>query len=154
MNTFLRFVIFLSLIVWLGGIIYFSFVVAPDVFTVLTPVAGGRHLAGDIVNRTLGALQWMGLACGVIFLGGSTALRKKLQTAQNLLVAAMMVLTLVLIFYVTPRMEGLRASVPDLNKAPASQSEFNSLHKQFVAAEIGVLLLGLSVVSLVATNPD
>jgi uncharacterized membrane protein len=149
-KTFLRFLVLLSLIVWIGGIIYFSFVVAPNVFSVLTPLPGGRHLAGDIVNRTLGALQWIGIGCGVVFLAASTALRRRLQSAENFLVSLMILITLVLIFFVTPRMGSLRASVPDLDKAPAAQAQFVSLHEEFVAAEIAVLLLGLATTWLVA----
>jgi hypothetical protein len=153
-RTFLRFLILLSLIVWLGGLVYFSFVVAPNVFSVLTPLPGGRHLAGDIVNRTLGSLQWMGIGCGLVFLGASGLLRKRLQRMENLLVAAMMALTLGLIFYVTPHMETLRTSVADMATAPSLQAEFNLLHKEFVAAEIAVLLLGLGATWLVAKTPE
>lgn len=154
MKTFLRFIVLLALIVWLGGLIYFSFVVAPNVFSVLTPLAGGRHLAGDIVSRTLGPLQWIGLACGVVFLAASSALHRRLHAVENLLVALMMVITLVLIFNVTPRMESLRLSAPDLDKVPVAQAQFVSLHQQFVAAEIAVLLLGLGSAFLVAKDGD
>ena len=152
LKTLLRFVILLSLIVWLGGIIFFSFVVAPDVFGILTPLPGGRHLAGDIVNRTLTTLQWIGLGCGVVFLAASTALLKKLHSVRNVFVAAMMVLTGLLLFVVTPKMDRLRASAPDLEKIQAAQTEFMRLHEIFVTAEGGVLLCGFVVVGLEVKN--
>jgi uncharacterized membrane protein len=46
--SFLRYLMLLSLIVWLGGLIFFSFVVAPTVFSVLPT----RHLAGNVVSRS------------------------------------------------------------------------------------------------------
>src|ERR1700704_3926154 len=98
-----RYLVFLSLIVWLGGIIFFSAVVAPSVFGVLTPVEGGRHLAGEIVNRSLSALHWMGLVCGIIFLISSTALNKNFRLTQNYFVLAMIALTAVSQFGITPR---------------------------------------------------
>jgi len=49
--SFLRFLMLLSLVVWLGGLIFFSFVVAPTLFSVLPT----RHLAGSVVSRSLGA---------------------------------------------------------------------------------------------------
>src|SRR5215813_2424317 len=65
--SILRYLIFLSLIVWLGGLIFFSFVLAPTVFSVLPT----RHLAGNVVSRSLGALHWMGLVSGIVFLACS-----------------------------------------------------------------------------------
>ncbi|HMH00548.1 MAG TPA: DUF4149 domain-containing protein, partial [Terriglobales bacterium] len=60
----LRYLMLLSLIVWLGGLIFFSFVVAPTVFSVLPT----RHLAGSVVSRSLGALHWVGIVSGIVFL--------------------------------------------------------------------------------------
>ena len=54
---------------WIGGIVFFSAVVAPSVFGVLSPVAGGRHLAGDIVNRSLGALHMLHLGFDLLRAG-------------------------------------------------------------------------------------
>ncbi len=54
----------LALIVWIGGIIFFAFVLAPTLFGVLPTT----KLAGDVVNATLTKLHWMGLVSGVIFL--------------------------------------------------------------------------------------
>ena len=65
--SILRFLIFLSLIVWIGGIVFLSFVEAPSAFAVLP----SRHLAGTVVGRSLGILHWMGLFSGVVFLGCS-----------------------------------------------------------------------------------
>src|SRR2546430_11739740 len=60
----LRYLMLLSLIVWLGGLIFFSFVVAPTVFSVLPT----RHLAGSVVSRSLSALHWIGIVSGIVFL--------------------------------------------------------------------------------------
>ena len=64
--SFLRFLIFLSLIVWLGGLIFFP-VVAQTAFSVLPT----RHLAGLMVGRSLGILHWMGIVSGLVFLASS-----------------------------------------------------------------------------------
>jgi len=45
--SFLRFLMLLSLIVCLGGLIFFSLVIAPTLFAVLPT----RHLAGSVVTR-------------------------------------------------------------------------------------------------------
>ena len=62
--SFLRFLMLLALIVWIGGIIFFAFVLAPTLFGVLPTT----KLAGDVVNATLTKLHWMGLISGVVFL--------------------------------------------------------------------------------------
>ena len=61
--SFLRFLMLLSLVVWIGGLIFFAFVLAPTVFAVLPT----RQLAGNVVNRSLGIMHWMAIACGLIF---------------------------------------------------------------------------------------
>jgi uncharacterized membrane protein len=148
-----QFFILLSLIVWLGGIIFFSAVVAPSVFGVLTPVEGGRHLAGEIVNRSLGALHWMGLVCGVVFLVTSTIVDKGFRLKQQLVVA-MMLLTAALQFAITPRLAAVRAEAPQLELAsPAQRADFDRLHRLSTMTEGAVLLLGLGVVGLVAKEP-
>src|SRR5580700_6048652 len=65
--SFLRYLMLLALIVWLGGLIFFAFVLAPTAFSVLPT----RHLAGTLVGRSLGALHWMGIISGIILFASS-----------------------------------------------------------------------------------
>ncbi len=48
--VFLRLLMLLALAVWLGGLIFFAFVVAPTVFS--PGLLPSRHLAGEIVSRS------------------------------------------------------------------------------------------------------
>lgn len=155
MRTFLRFIILLSLIIWIGGIIFFSAVVAPRVFSVLMPLAGGQHLAGNIVNLSLNALHWIGLVCGAIFLGASYAKSRSFQRSQHYVVLVMLSLTLVSLAWVTPQMIKLREYDPMKQSVPAEvTASFDYLHSLSVALEGAVLLLGLGVVWLVAKETD
>ena len=61
--SFLRYLMLVSLVVWIGGLIFFP-VVAQTAFTTLP----SRHLAGAVVGRSLTALHWMGIVSGVVFL--------------------------------------------------------------------------------------
>src|SRR6476469_1837440 len=94
--SFLRFLVLLSLIVWLGGLIFFP-VVAQTAFSVLPT----RQLAGTVVGRSLGILHWMGLVSGVVFLGRALLLSRlsngeaHIFAARNVLVCLMLLLTLV-----------------------------------------------------------
>jgi hypothetical protein len=101
-RTLLRFVVLLSLIIWLGGIIFFSLAVAPHVFAVLSPIAGGSYLAGEIVARALHALHVMGIVCGVLLLVSLTLLRKSVVHAANFLVLIMLLFTYASQFVVIP----------------------------------------------------
>ena len=151
--NFFRFLRVFTLVVWLGGIIFFSFVVAPAVFGTLTPVPAGRHLAGAIVNQSLSHLHWIGLVCGGLLLLCSATLHKTFLRAEIYFVMIMLMVTAAAQFGIMPRMERLRAASPDIEAASASaRSEFDSLHRLSVSAEGSVLLLGLGTLWLVAGN--
>src|SRR5271165_2246210 len=61
--SLVRYLMLLSLVVWVGGLIFFSFVLAPTVFAVLPT----RQLAGSVVSRSLSIMHWMGITCAVVF---------------------------------------------------------------------------------------
>jgi hypothetical protein len=153
--TCLRFLMFLALIVWVGGIIFLSFVEAPTAFS----VAPTRHVAGTVVGHSPGILHWMGLFSGVIFLGSSMLL-SSLATgsaqplaARHVLICAMLLLTVVSQFGISPKMATLRAQFGDIDTVPptdAGRVQFDSLHQWSVRLEVAVLALGLVVVYLVA----
>jgi uncharacterized membrane protein len=151
--NFFRFLRVLTLVIWLGGIVFFSLVVAPAVFRTLAPVSGGGHLAGDIVNLSLTRLHWTGIVCGVVFLIASATLHKTFLRSEIYFVVLMLILTATSQFSIVPKMERLRADSPGIeDSAPGARSGFDSLHRLSVYAEGGVLLLGLAVVWRVAGN--
>src|SRR4051812_48613299 len=108
--SFLRYLMLLALIVWLGGLIFFAFVLAPTVFAVLPT----HQLAGNVVNRSLSILHWIGLGCGVLFVATSMINARVLGGAvdplavRNLLVFLMIGLTLIGMFVIQSRMWTLR----------------------------------------------
>jgi len=151
--SFLRYLMLLSLIAWIGGLIFFAFVVAPAAFAVLPT----RHLAGNMVGRTLGILHWMGIFSGFLFLASSLLYgqltRGTLQVfaARNLLIVLMLVLTMVSQFGIIPRMDTLRASIGEIDSvAPDNPArlQFDALHVWSTRVEGSVFLLGLVVVYL------
>jgi hypothetical protein len=153
--SFLRFLMVLSLIVWVGGLIFFP-VVAQTAFSVLP----SRHLAGLVVGRSLGVLHWMGIISGFVFLA-SSILYNRLSSgtahvfaARHLLICLMLVLTLISQFSIIPRMDTLRAAIPgEIDSVPAdnpARMQFDALHVWSTRLEGGVLLLGLVVAYLTA----
>lgn len=151
----LRALMLLALIVWIGGIVFFAFVIAPTVFTVLPT----RELAGNVVSRSLSALHWMGLVSGLVFLLCSIIHNQmkhadaRLFSAAHLLIIVMLSLTAISQFGITPRMRALRTEMGVIDQIPlndARRIEFNHLHEWSTRAEGGVLLCGLVVVALTA----
>src|ERR1700690_4635367 len=104
--SFLRFLMLLSLAVWLGGLIFFAFVLAPTAFTPgLLPT---RHMAGSIVGRSLDLLHYMAIASGIVFLIASmlcsykSAGHARPLAARHLLIVLMLALTPVSQFAISP----------------------------------------------------
>ncbi len=154
--AFLRYLMLLALIVWIGGLFFFAFVLAPTVFSVLPT----RHMAGAVVGRALVSLHWIGLVSGGVFLISSLIYARLnhgiLQpfAARNILVLLMIVLTLVSQFGIIPRMDALRASLPEaIESVPSddpTRKSFDTLHQTSTRVEGGVLLIGLALVYITA----
>ncbi len=154
--SFLRFLMLLALIVWLGGVIFFP-VVAQTSFSVLPT----RHLAGSVVGRSLGILHWMGMISGMVFLA-SSLLFSRLSSGEahwfavrNVLICMMLLLTLISQFGIIPRMDAIRASIGEIDAVPIdnpARMQFDGLHHWSTRIEGGVLLLGLAVAYLTARS--
>ncbi len=146
----------LSLIVWLGGLIFFP-VVAQTAFSVLP----ARHLAGLVVGRSLGILHWMGMISAVVFLASSLLFSRlsngvaRAFAPRNVLICLMLLLTLISQFGIIPRMDAIRASMGGVDAAPAespARVQFDALHQWSTRVESGVLLLGVVVAYLTARS--
>ena len=153
--SFVRYLMLLSLVVWIGGLIFFAFVLAPTVFAVLPT----RQLAGNVVARSLGILHWMAISCGVVFAITSMIDSRVVNgvaqpfALRNLVVYAMIILTLVGTFGLASRMLELRQQmgvVDDLPHDNPLRVEFNRLHVWSTRIESSVLVLGLALLYLTA----
>jgi uncharacterized membrane protein len=153
--SFLRYLMLLSLIFWLGGLIFLAFVVAPAAFSVLPT----RHLAGNVVARSINGLHWIGLLAGVVYLFSSVLYTRAMSgsfrvlTARNVIIVFMLALTLISQFGIIPRMDTLRASIGEIDSVPADnppRMQFDALHVWSTRVEGGVLLLGLVAAYLTA----
>ena len=145
----------LSLICWIGGLIFFAFVLAPTAFSVLPTT----HLAGNVVGRALGKLHWIGFVGGIVYLISSLLYSRVIDgtahafAVRHVLLCLMLALTLISQFGIIPRMDVLRASLGEVSAAPADNPErvqFDALHVWSTRVESAVLLLGLIVVYLTA----
>jgi uncharacterized membrane protein len=153
--SFLRYLMLLSLIVWLGGLIFFAFVLAPTAFQILPTT----HLAGNVVGRALSKLHYMAIVCGIVFLLSSLIYNwlnegeVHIFAARHVLIAIMLGLTCWSQYWIIPRMDALRAQIGDFGAVAPNDPlrlRFDSLHVWSTRVESLVLLLGLIVIYFAA----
>jgi hypothetical protein len=156
--SILRYTKMLALALWIGSIFYFAAVVAPTAFAVLP----SRDLAGMVVGHSLSSLHWIGIACGLVFLlcsfllalieGGQTPFH-----GRELLMVAMMAITLIAHFGIERRMNTLKSNMGVIDVVPqqdARRVEFNHLHAWSERLEGSVFFCGLVLLYLVVREAD
>lgn len=147
----------LAMVVWVGGLIFFAFVLAPTAFRVMPSV----HEAGLIVGASLKVFDLVELGAGAVFLAVTALLFRQAPMRirgryemQFLLAGVMLLLTAYVHWNVEPLMEIDRARAGgDINSVALdnpARVHFDQLHKRSERAEGGVLLIGLAVVFLMS----
>jgi hypothetical protein len=153
-KTFLRALILLLIVLWLGGVMFFP-VVAATAFASLTDT----HSAGTIVGKCLRILHYEGLFAGTLLIILLLAARRIRAYTRNITLPvifalAMLVLTAFSQFWIIPKMEGHRLAAGGAIDAVAQNDPdrvaFNKLHVVSERVEEGVLLAGIVLVVLVA----
>lgn len=155
MSSFLRFLVLLSLVIWVGSIVFFI-TVPPVVFGHMGNVQNGRIIAGDIVGTSLRLLHGIGLVSGCVFLFASVAQHRRLKMGRHYLALAMLMLTAISHYGISGRMAVLRADNPGKEQRfwdEAQRVEFDRLHRVSTMTEGAVLLLGVGLVVAVARKP-
>ncbi len=142
----LRFVMLLTMGIWIGALVLFPFV-AQTAFRVLP----SPHLAGLVVRDSLRDLHWLGFLSGLMFIVVSIAFnrivtgRARVLRLTHIVVFAMLALTAVSQFGIIPRMERLRTRSGEISSLPAGdpiRAQFDSLHAWSTRIEGAVLVLG------------
>jgi len=123
--SFLRFLMLLALIVWIGGIIFFAFVEAPTVFYVPHTLKTWEHLSSQdggllhemiskLIRGSLTGLHWIGIFSALVFLGCSLLYnnlkltRFKPFALSHIFVVIMLSLTAISQFRIMSRMKHLQ----------------------------------------------
>lgn len=157
MATLILILRLLSIVIWVGGIIFFAFVLAPLAFHLLP----SQHLAGIVVGGALRVLDILGLVCGFLFVAATAVLfrqsatpRKTRNETQIVLAAVMLLATAYIHAGILPAMEADRtAAGGDIEAAPATDPakvRFEKLHNRSEQVEGAILLCGLGIVVLMA----
>lgn len=145
------FVYLLALACWLGGMIFFTSIIAPVVFTLLPIAEAGKLVAGVFPRYYL-----LGYVAGAI----SVALAIYFVIEQQprlwwslsaLALTAALGLTLYAGMIIRPQVEGLRSVVEAENPDPVRRAEFDRLHRLSVMLNGGVILFNLTALFTTAT---
>jgi hypothetical protein len=153
-QQFVAFTEALVLVVWLGGMIFFSSAVAQSAFGVLPT----RELAGQVVSSLIGKLEWIGLICGPlllllqIFAWPKREAEAKTRAVRAILLVVMTFLVVASHFWVSAKIHALRAQIggpiDDIPVTDPLRVEFNALHGVSVSFMGATLFAGLVVIFL------
>jgi uncharacterized membrane protein len=145
------FIYLLCIVVWLGGMIFFTIFTAPAVFAVLATAD-----AGKVVSTIFPRYYLMGYAAGTI--GVILAIYFALQHGPTLwwsLAALALAVALGVTLYagaaLRPRINALRAVATEANPDPARKAEFDQLHRLSVVLNGGVMVANLLALLSTAT---
>ncbi len=151
MASTLRFLQYLSLGCWLGGIVYFILLTA-GIFSVMPT----KDLAGVVVGYSLARLHILGIVAGCVYLIATAALEKSVASLVSpaaLLVFVMILCTMASQYGVIARMDVLRGQMGSVDATPAGNPlrvSFDRLHQYSVWLESAVLFSGLAALFLTA----
>jgi len=148
LHSLLRYVLLLALVLWIGGIVFFSFIASPSIFKILP-----REQAGLVVGDIFPKYHLLGYACCIIALACLFSLRQS-GTVQSVR-AAMIVLVLMGGIQVTmgtvigPKVIDARDAVkaaPDGSEKERLEKKFRGLHGASMILNLVLLILGLILI--------
>ena len=154
MITIIRFLHLLSLVVWIGGMIFFSFIGAPSIFKILP-----RDKAGDVVGDIFPKYWMMGYICSAIAL--LTILILSFQgnsypIAKISLLVLMCGLNLYSGMAVGTKAREVKVrirSLEDSREKEMLKTEFGLLHSRSTILNSIIMILGLVVIFLTSASP-
>lgn len=151
-----RFLHLLALSVWVGTIVFFSFVAAPSIFSALP-----REMAGRAVAAIFPRYYLLGGVCGGV--AALTALFRGLAggrfggalVLETVLILGMLALTAYAGLGILPDAAAIRDTLPRLegtDRYAEAKARFDALHARSVGVNGGVLLLGLAAIACLAAK--
>jgi hypothetical protein len=152
MVGFAKAMFWLALVVWLGAIVFFSFVVLPSVFG-----AFPQELAGQVAGTIFPRYYALGSVAGAVAVIAALVLRSDTSATRAWsTITVMLVLMLTATLYagrvIQPRAQALRPHLHETPVDPDVRTEFDRLHHHAVQLNAGVLLLGIGTVCIAAAT--
>ena len=93
MDIFLRAVRLLSMVVWVGGLVFFAFVEAPTAFRVM----GTTGPFAELIGESIRSLNRIGHLCGFIFLIATAVIAAKAAPRARRVLFAQIILVVLMI---------------------------------------------------------
>jgi len=148
MIAVLHFIHLLSIVIWIGSIIFFSFIAAPAIFKALP-----RETAGDVVGKIFPQYYKIGCLCGVLALATLLSISDASPPDNWRLVTLglMTLLTFFSAFRVGPKVRRLKADLRAMEEGAdreEKQQQFSRLHGFSMILNMIVLLIGLIFLGL------
>jgi hypothetical protein len=135
--------------VWLGAMLFVSFVLAPQAFATLE----SRHLAGNLIAQSLNVLYLAGYILGpsLVFIRVVSRPRedRRLWAVQAVLLVLMSVSTLVSREVVGTRLLALRRAMGGLIEAAAPDDPLRLLFQQWHQASVLLMLFNIAAATTV-----
>lgn len=153
MLNLLRFVHLMSIVIWVGMLVFFTFFVAPSVFMALS-----RELAGDLVVVLFPKYWMIGYIAGMGALTSLVAIsfmEKSFPAGRILLLTFMTVVTFYSGVVVAGKASAIRAEIKeeaDHERKEALKTEFKKIHLKSSALNIMEIASGVFLVFLTARN--
>jgi uncharacterized membrane protein len=139
MQTLINFIYLLGLVIWLGSIIFFSFIGAPGIFKTLD-----REKAGEVAGVIFPKYYILGYFCAGLSLVALIAGSEKFPITQITLLIAMAICSAVAGMVVGPKAKAIKVRIKnETGNDEALKRAFNSLHGWSVRLNAAVLLMGL-----------
>lgn len=156
MKTLIRFLVWIALVIWLGGLFFFPVTAAAAFGTI-----ADTHAAGTIVAKCLGTLHHEGLVAGcwiVLFLLLGIALRVygRSMIIGVIVTLVMLAFTAYSQFSIIPRMEHDRiaagGAIDAVPRTSPLHADFDQLHVRSEHVEEAVMLAGILLGILLARD--
>jgi putative copper export protein len=146
----LQFIHLLSLVCWLGAIIFFSFVAAPAIFRKLD-----RATAGEVVAVIFPGYYMMGYVCGglagiTLFLGA-----EQVSVGKWVSLGIMIFCTVIARAVINPKAKELKEEMKESTAGKEKEeleAKFKKYHRVSVQLNVVVLLAGFYLLWLTASN--
>jgi uncharacterized membrane protein len=157
MGYLLRALRLLSMVIWVGGLVFFAFVEAPTAVHVM----GTTRQFAQLIGGSVAGANQLGRGAGMVFIlctillwARSSPRTRKLLLGQLILGAVMFASVVYVDMHIVPAMERDRASVGgDITSVPAdnaARTHFDALHAASEKVEGTALFLGIAIVLLMA----
>ena len=141
--NFIHFVYILSLVCWIGSIVFFSFFTAPVIFKLLD-----REKAGEVVGVIFPKYYFLGYVCAVMTLLSLLVSTQELFGPKQILLFIMIVGWFYAGLVVSPKsrnLKALRQSASSTEEKELYEVKFKKVHSLAVKLNGTVLLAGLGL---------